>query len=541
MAADITLGGWFEERVKLTPNRRCLTFEGETWTYANMLERIDGVAAALRAGGVRHGDRVAFLGLNHPAFFETMFAASRLGAIFVPLNFRLTPAELNFIINDAGVHTIVADDMLRGAIDSVRPELPCRRYLSSEGTAEGWTTLDAAQEAAESGPLLREPVDPDEVALIMYTSGTTGRPKGAMLTHANLWWNNITALLLTDMLESDVSLVVAPLFHIGGLNVTTLQAWMKGAENVLHRSFDAGRFLEDIARYDVTIAFAVPAMLLFVSQHPDFADADLTTVRSFVCGGAPVPEALIKLYIGRGIQLNQGYGLTETAPCVTFLTPEHALAKVGSAGRAPMFIEVRSGGLRRQHRDRAGCHGARSAYRGPNVMKGYWNRPEATAAAIDPEGWFHTGDVGYFDDDGFLFVADRVKDMVITGGENVYPAEVEGVLYTHPAVADVTVIGLPDARWGEAVSAVVVLKPDASLTLEELRDFASDSLARYKLPTRLEIVDVLPRNPAGKVLEIRPPRPVLLTPKRSASAAVPAACPHMPCTPPPGGVEDEQR
>jgi fatty-acyl-CoA synthase len=503
MAVDITLGGWFEERVKLTPNRRCLTFEGETWSYATMLERIDHVAAALREGGVRHGDRVAFLGLNHPAFFETLFAAARLGAIFVPLNFRLTPPELSFIINDAGVHTIVADDMLRAAIDSVRDELPCQRYLASESAAEGWTTLAPARAEAESAagaPALREPVDPDEVALIMYTSGTTGRPKGAMLTHANLWWNNTTALLLTDLLENDVSLVVAPLFHIGGLNVTTLQAWMKGAENVLHRSFDPGKFLEDIARYDVTVAFAVPAMLLFVSQHPDFADADLTTVRSFVCGGAPVPEAPIKLFIGRGIQVNQGYGLTETAPCVTFLTPEHALAKVGSAGRAPMFIDVR---LLDSDDNVVTEPQARGeiCVRGPNVMKGYWNRPEATRAAIDPEGWFHTGDVGYFDADGFLFVADRIKDMVITGGENVYPAEVEGILYTHPAVADVAVIGLPDARWGEAVTAVVVLQGDAELTLEELREFATESLARFKLPSRLEIVDVLPRNPAGKVLK----------------------------------------
>jgi len=501
MAVDITLGGWFEERVKLTPNRRCLTFEGETWTYAGMLERIDEVAAALRDAGVRHGDRVAFLGLNHPAFFETMFATARLGAIFVPLNFRLTPPELSFIINDAGVHTIVADDLLRPAVDAVRQELPCRRYLASETAADGWTSLDEARAAAASGePLLREPVDADEVALIMYTSGTTGRPKGAMLTHGNLWWNNVTALLLTDLLENDVSLVVAPLFHIGGLNVTTLQAWMKGAENVLHRSFDAGKFLEDIARYDVTIAFAVPAMLLFVSHHPDFDDADLTTVRSFVCGGAPVPEALIKLYLGRGIQLNQGYGLTETAPCVTFLTPEHALSKVGSAGRAPMFIDVR---LQDSEGNVVSEPDARGeiCVRGPNVMKGYWNRPEATCAAIDPEGWFHTGDVGYFDADGFLFVADRIKDMVITGGENVYPAEVESVLYTHPAIADVTVIGLPDARWGEAVTAVAVLKPEETLTLEDLRAFATERLARYKLPSRLEIVDVLPRNPAGKVLK----------------------------------------
>ncbi|MGC9961125.1 MAG: long-chain fatty acid--CoA ligase [Acidimicrobiales bacterium] len=500
---DVSLAGWFEQRAKLTPDRRCLTFEGETWTYATMLRRIDEMAAALRHGGVRHGDRVAYLGLNHPAFFETMFAAARLGAIFVPLNFRLTSPELSFIVNDAGAHTIVADDLHRKLVDAVRHELPCLRYLSSGAADEGWTTMSEAVRLAAragAGAVPAEAVDCDEVALIMYTSGTTGRPKGAMLTHANLWWNNVTALLLTDMLESDVSLVVAPLFHIGGLNVTTLQAWMKGAENVLHRSFDPGRFVEDVARYGVTVAFAVPAMLLFVSQHPGFDDADLTTVRSIVCGGAPVPESLIKLYIGRGIQINQGYGLTETAPCVSFLTPEHALAKLGSAGRAPMFIDIRLQDADGGTVTEADARGE-ICVRGPNVMKGYWNRPEATAAAIDAEGWFHTGDVGYLDSEGFLFVADRIKDMVITGGENVYPAEVESVLYNHASVAEVAVIGLPDERWGEAVTAVAVLRPGTELTLEQLRDFAAESLARYKLPSRLEIVDVLPRNPAGKVLK----------------------------------------
>ncbi len=503
-SVDISLGGWFADRAALTPERRCLTFEGETVTYEGMLGRIRATAAALAHGGVRHGDRVAYLGLNHPAFFETMFGTAWIGAIFVPLNFRLSAPELSFVVNDAGVHTMVADDLHRPVVDAIRHELPCRRYLSSETGGEGWTALGDAREAAPQASSLadspREAVEADEVAVIMYTSGTTGRPKGAMLTHANLWWNNVTALLLTDMLEGDVSLVVAPLFHIGGLNVTTLQAWMKGAENVLHRRFDPGAFLDDVARYGVTIAFAVPAMLLFVSQHPDFAGADLTTVRSIVCGGAPVPEALIKLYVGRGIQINQGYGLTETSPCVTFLTPEHALAKIGSAGRAPMFVDVRL-----EDADGAAVAGSgvqgEICVRGPNVMKGYWNRPGATAESIDAEGWFHTGDIGYLDPEGFLFVTDRIKDMVITGGENVYPAEVEGVLYAHPAVAEVAVVGLPDERYGEAVTAVVVLRPEASLTLEELRDFATTSLARYKLPTRLEIVEQLPRNPAGKVLK----------------------------------------
>jgi len=499
MTPDVSLGRWFFERARRSPHRRALTFEGTTWTYAEMQDRIDRLAGALRGHGVCHGDRVGFLGLNQPAFFVTMFAASRLGAIFVPLNFRLTGPELAFIIGDAGGHTLVVDEPHRPVIDGIRDELPCHQYWSADASAEGWPSF-AHVETGHAPLTLSEPIGEDEVAVIMYTSGTTGRPKGAMLTHGSLWWNNTNALLMLDVVQDDVSLVVAPLFHIGGLNVTTLVTWMKAGEVVLHRMFDPGRFLEDVARYRITTSFGVPAMLLFVSQHPEFDGTDLTTLRVLVCGGAPVPEPLIKLYNGRGIPINQGYGLTETAPMVTFLSPEFSLARVGSAGTTPPFTEVRLVDAEGHVLTEPLARGE-VCVKGPNVMKGYWNRPDATMAAIDTEGWFHTGDIGYLDEDGFLFIADRVKDMVITGGENVYPAEVESVLYEHPAVAEVAVIGVPDERWGEAVTAVVALRPDAALELEDLRAFAAARLARFKLPTRLEFVDSLPRNPAGKVLK----------------------------------------
>jgi fatty-acyl-CoA synthase len=495
MHPDLSLGHWFAARAALTPNRRALTFEGTTWSYGDMLERVDALAAELQHGGVCHGDRVAFLGLNQPSFFETLFASARLGAIFVPLNFRLTGPELAFIINDAGIHTLVADEAHRPVVELVRSDLPVRRYLSDE-VGDGWEPLHGERRPFRGA----EPVDPDEVAIIMYTSGTTGLPKGAMLTHANLWWNNTNALFMFDVLEDDVTLVVAPLFHIGGLNVTPLLAWQKGAEVVLHRAFDPGACIEDITRYGVTTMFGVPAMFLFMSQAPGFDQADLTSVRTLVCGGAPVPEPLIKLFNGRGIPINQGYGLTETSPMVSFLTPEWSLAKLGSAGKASLFGEIRIVDEEGQPIAAPRTNGE-VCYRGPNLMKGYWRRPEATAAAIDPAGWFHTGDVGYLDEDGFLYIADRVKDMIITGGENVYPAEVESVLHDHPDVTDVAVIGLPDERWGEAVVAVVTVRPGADLTLEGLRDFAAERLARYKLPTRVEPVDILPRNPAGKVLK----------------------------------------
>jgi fatty-acyl-CoA synthase len=381
-------------------------------------------------------------------------------------------------------------------IASPLTELPCLRYFSADQPAEGWP--DIADLLATHDPLRTgERVVEDEIAVIMFTSGTTGRPKGAMLTHGNIWWNNINVLLAYDVLADDVSLLVAPLFHIGGLNVNSLVIWQKGGHIVLHRTFDPRRCLNDIATYRVSTFFAVPAMLLFISQQPEFTSADLSSLHTIVCGGAPVPEPLMRVYAERGIPINQGYGLTETSPFVTFLAPEWGMAKLGSAGRAPIFSEVRL--VDPDGRDIATPRvNGEVITRGPNIMKGYWNNPEATAAAIDSEGWFHTGDVGYFDEDGFLFIADRLKDMVITGGENVYPAEVESVLYDHPAITEIAVIGLPDEQWGEMVVAVVALKEGATVDLEELREFATERLARYKLPRRLEIVPVCRETQRGR-------------------------------------------
>jgi fatty-acyl-CoA synthase len=499
MTPDIGLGNWLYQRALRTPRRAALTFEGTTWTYAELQERIDRLASGLRASGVCRGDRVGFLGFNQPAFLETLFAAARLGAIFVPLNFRLSGPELSYIVNNAGVHTLVVDAPHRPVIDTIRVEVPCRRFFSADQPADGWPSISALAAAHEPLPQ-GEPVAEDDVALIMFTSGTTGRPKGAMLTHGNIWWNNTNVLHAWDIYENDVSLVMAPLFHIGGLNCCSLVVWQKGGHLVLHRSFDPRRCLEDIATYRVTTMFAVPAMVLFVSQQPGFASADLSSLKLIGAGGAPMPEPLLRLYADRGVTMTQGYGLTETSPTLTFLPAERAMEKLGSAGRALLFCDVRIVGLDGREIATPRVNGE-IVTRGPNIMKGYWNNPQATAAAIDVEGWFHTGDIGYLDEDGFLFIADRLKDMVITGGENVYPAEVESVLYDHPAIAELAVIGLPDETWGEAVVAIVALRSDASLELEELRAFATDRLARFKLPRRLELVDALPRNPAGKVLK----------------------------------------
>jgi fatty-acyl-CoA synthase len=490
---DIGLANWFLQRSLRSPERSALRFEGESWTYGQMQRCVENCAARLGALGVENGDRVGFVGLNQPAFLFSMFATLRLGAIFVPLNFRLTGPELAFMINDSAAKVVIVDAQLRPAIAPVEKELTSVTALLAAEDATLWRDNDAPAAAHVLAHA-------DDVAMIMYTSGTTGRPKGAMLTHGNFWWNNTNTMNALDIVENDVTLTAAPIFHIGGLNVTTLVTLQKGGVVVLHRTFDPGNALADIATHRVTTMFGVPAMFQFMAQHPNFAHTDLSSVRVLVVGGAPCPLPVLKAYLARGVQMQQGYGLTETAPMVSFLGPEFALTKVGSSGKPSLFTEIRIVDADGRTVVAPGVQGE-VLVRGPNVTPGYWQLPEATRAAIDDDGWFRTGDAAYLDDEGFLFISDRVKDMIITGGENVYPAEVESGLMRHPAIAEVAVIGAPDEKWGETVIAIVVPKPGETVTLEELRGFAGEFLARYKLPSRLEIMAALPRNATGKILK----------------------------------------
>jgi fatty-acyl-CoA synthase len=498
-AVEIGLGSILATRASISAAEPALTFEGRTLTYGAFAGRVRRLAQGLRDLGVCRGDRVGYLGFNHPAFLETLYAAASIGAVFVPINFRLTGPELEYIVNDAGVHSLIVDDRLADTVGAIADTIVCRQLITAESGRSGWHSLDGLIERSCDLPVV-ESVGSDDVAIIMYTSGTTGRPKGAMLTHGNLFWNDVN-LGLTGAIDAPVSLTCAPLFHIGGLNVTTLGSIARGAHIILEREFDPGQVLADLQTYRVGTLFGVPAMFLFISQHPDFQHADLSHLKTLVAGGAPVPEPQIRLFMDRGVNFLQGYGLTETAPMALLLPAGSARDKVGSAGLPPMYTQVKVAG--EQGEPLGPGEKGEICIRGPNVMRGYWNRPEATAEALDTEGWFHSGDIGYRDEDGFFYICDRVKDMVISGGENVYPAEVESVIYAHPAVAEVAVIGLPDEKWGEAVAAVVALKPGQTLELEALREFAGASLARYKLPRQLHTVDELPRNPAGKVLKYR--------------------------------------
>jgi fatty-acyl-CoA synthase len=483
------IGSWTARRARMSPDRVAVVYEDARWSYRQLHERATRLAHALAGIGVARGDRVAYLGPNHPTFLESLFATGQLGAVFVPLNWRLAAPEVAHIMADSGADVLFVAPSFASTVDGL--------------TARATVSLGAEYEAMVAGSStepLDEPVDPDETCLILYTSGTTGRPRGAMLTHANITWNSINLLLDVDLSGDEVTLVAAPMFHVAALNQTVLPTLLKGGRLVLVSSFDPDQVLGLIARHRVTYLFGVPTMFLAMQRAPGWADADLSSVRSAICGGAPVPEAVIAAYQQRGVTFMQGYGLTEAAPGVLFLRRDDSVRKAGSAGTAAFFTDVR---LERPDGTDAGPgEPGEILTRGLNVMAGYWRRPDATAAVLSPDGWLRTGDIGVADADGYVYIRDRTKDLIISGGENIYPAEVEDALYHHPAIAECAVIGVPDPHWGEVGRAVVVLRDGASVEPAELLAFLDGRIARYKIPKSVVFADGLPRTASGKVVKL---------------------------------------
>jgi fatty-acyl-CoA synthase len=492
------LGSWPRRRARIAQNDTALIHDEQRWTYGEVAERVTRLASALQARGVAPGDRVAYLGPNHPGFVETMFATGELGAIFVPINTRLAAAELASILRDAEVATLVWAPDLEEVVGDVGDQVPiARRVVVGEQARAGSEPLEAlVSEGSTERP--EADVDLEDVAMIMYTSGTTGQPKGATLTHANLAWNLFNVLIDVDVSQDEVTLVSAPLFHTAALNQTFLPTFAKGGTCVLMSAFDPQRTLELIAGHRVTWMFGVPAMFQALTAAPGWDEADLSSIRAVEAGGAPVPAELIRRYQDRGLTFMQGYGMTEASPGVLFLRAKDSLRKVGTAGTPCFFTDVEVVDLD----GRPATTGERGEIRvqGPNIMRGYWNKPDETSQVLH-DGWFRSGDVAVRDDEGYFTIVDRVKDMFISGGENVYPAEVENALYEHPAVADCAVIGVPDERWGEVGQAFVVLREGGDLDHAELASFLEQRLARYKIPRSLVLVDVLPRTASGKLLK----------------------------------------
>jgi fatty-acyl-CoA synthase len=483
-----------------------LRYEGQDLTYAQLEDRVGRLAGLLIDGGTGEGDRVAYVGLNSAAYVVTLLASFRIGAIFVPVNFRLAAAELGAVLERSGAGVVVAEPGHRAVVDRVRASIAAKRFLlvdddpaapvGEEATAdwEGW----AAPLAAATPTTVLVPRGFDEPAALLFTSGTTGLPKGVVLTHGNIWWNSVNVDARLDARRGDVTYASAPLFHVGALNSFALRTVVRGGTLVIRRTFDPQQFLDDLVAFEVNTMFAVPAMLHALHRVPGLWDTELPALRSIVVAGAPVPPSQVREFHEHGIVLQQAWGLTETAPFATHLPAEHTLTKLGSCGIPMPYTEVRVLDTTTGEVCEPGVAGE-LVVRGPNVTGGYWENPEATAAAIDEDGWFHSGDIGYVDPDGFFYIVDRLKDMIISGGENVYPAEVERVLADMPGVSDVAIIGAADEEWGETVVAVCSIIEGHDITIDDVREYAASGLARYKLPRRLAIVEAVPRNASGKL------------------------------------------
>lgn len=481
---------WTAFHAGISPDRVALIDDGRdlTITYGELEDRVRRAAAWLMAQGVERGDRVAFLAGNTTDVFEALFACAKLGAILVPLNWRLAAPELEFIVGDCSPKVLLYEEDFAEAASILA--VPVKLQLGD--------TYEAAKAGPDPGDVPLVTATHDDPWLIMYTSGTTGHPKGAIETHGMVFWNAINIGSAVDLTSRSTNLNVLPTFHTGGLNLYTTPCLHLGARSINLREFDPDRVLHWLISGEVTHFFAVPAVYQFLAEHPEWISADLDGVLSWACGGSPMPVALLERYAERGIAIRQGMGLTETSPTLFLTDADHALSKAGSVGKPVLHTEIRVVG--EDGEDVAAGEVGELWARGPNVTPGYWERPEANESSFT-DGWLHTGDAARIDEDGYVYIVDRWKDMYISGGENVYPAEVEQVLFHHPAVLDVAVIGVSDEKWGESGMAIVVPRDPGEFKGDDLIAFCEGKLARYKIPKVVRVTDELPRNAAGKVLK----------------------------------------
>jgi fatty-acyl-CoA synthase len=472
---------------------------GRRFTYAELDRRIEAMAACLQSQGIGRGDRVAVLAHNGVEYFDIQFACMRIGSICVLLNWRLTETELDYILQDSTPRLLVHDVAFRDTAESLAAGGRIRSLLMIDPFGAE-NPYEQALSSFLGMSCSREDLTHDDVVTIMYTSGTTGHPKGAMITHGMNFWNAVNLGIPARVGLDTVHLNVLPLFHTGGLNCYSNPTLHAGGTVVIMRTFDPAETLRVIGdpAQGITHVFAVPAPYQFMMQHPEFGRTDLSRLRNAGVGGAPCALAILEAWAARGVILMQGFGMTETSPACIFLDPSDALRKLGSAGKALLHTEMKI--VSEDGRECGPGEIGELRVAGPHITPGYWNKPEATAAAFDGR-WLKTGDAARADEEGFVFIVDRWKDMYISGGENVYPAEIENVLYQLPEIAEAAVIGIPSDRWGEVGLAVLVLKAGVDLDRGRVLDHCAQKLARFKVPHDVAVIDALPRNATGKVLK----------------------------------------
>jgi fatty-acyl-CoA synthase len=497
-AADL-----LSKRAYLTPDREALLDlgTGQRYSFAQLNNRANRLANFLREQfNVQKGERVSLLAYNSVVYLDLLYGLGKIGAIFAPLNWRLTARELTYIINDCQPRVLVYAPEFETIVSEMRPNLSVKHYLKlADASNDGSFSYENALANASDHEPERPPLDGETPYCILYTSGTTGRPKGAVLPHRQVLWNCINTVISWGLSEKDVSPLFTPMFHAGGLFVFLTPILYAGGRIVLVRDFDPEESLRTIIEEKCTVILGVPTLFQMWMNSADFEQADFSHVHFFVSGGAPCPVSLMQAWReSKGVIFRQGYGLTEVGTNCFSMTDEESALKAGSVGKPIFHSRMRL--VDPQGHEVAVGETGELLISGPHVCLGYWNNPEASQEAL-LDGWFHTGDMARMDEDGFFSIAGRYKDMIISGGENVYAAEVEAVFREHHAVEDAALIGRPDEKWGEVGLMIVVLKPGQTATQEELREFCQMRLARYKVPKEVLFSPGLPYSPYGKVIK----------------------------------------
>jgi fatty-acyl-CoA synthase len=480
----MNLADFVERHADFAPGRVAISFADADYDWAWLANAVRRLAGRLAGRGIGPGDRVAHLGLNHPLFLVLLFACARRGALLLPLNWRLAPPEHLWMLRDAEPALLLHDSEFADAAQALA------RDARVPGQLLDSALLDAPPEAGEPA------ADPAAPVLLVYTSGTTGRPKGAVLTQGALIWNAVNSRAMHDLVSGDHVLTTLPMFHVGGLNMQTVPALWAGARVTLHHRFDPAATLAAIAEARPSLAVFVPAQLQALIAHPRWPETDLSSLRAITTGSQIVPVPLIAAVRRRGVPVIQAYGATETATLALYQTVRDADAAIGSCGKPALLGDARIV-------DAAGRvlppgEAGEILVRGPNLMQGYWRNPAASAAALR-DGWFHTGDIGHRDADGWYYVDERKSDVIISGGENIYPAEIEAILLEAPELAEAAVVARPDERWGEVPVAFVVLQPGGALDEAALLARFAGRLARYKIPRAIIAAEALPKSALGKV------------------------------------------
>jgi fatty-acyl-CoA synthase len=495
----MNVGDWITKRSMLSPNKTAIIFEERKITYSEVNERATRLANALINQGIKKGDRVAALLYNCPEFLEVYFALAKIGAVFVTLNFRLAGPEIQYMINNSKSTALIFDEHFSEMIESIRSNLSIdhKNYVSLGNSGQTWAIEyeKLLEVSSTKEPDIKKEVWLEDPQMIMYTSGTTGIPKGALLSHQKTFYNTFNAVLYFDMTSKDTMLVTMPLFHSGGLNIAAVPILYTGGTAVIQKSFDPKQALSLIEKHRITLAMMVPTMINFMLKQGGIDNYDLSSMKTLMVGGEPISLSLIKAYQDRNIPIRQVFGQTETS-IQLWLSEEDAIRKIGSVGKPVFHSDVRV--VDESGKDVVPDEVGEIVLNGPTRMLGYWNDPKLTAETIK-DGWLHTGDLATVDKEGFVYMVDREKDMYISGGENVYPAEVERVLGENPKILETAIIGVPDEKWGEVGKALIVLKDEEKMTEEDIFEFLRGKLAKYKIPKYVEFTNEFPKTGSGKI------------------------------------------